>query len=83
LEKIPHGYTSGLWYAKWSVDGIDCATFIRIGNSKAANPPPANQPPAHIPAGMIAAIVPLDPEHSENMLIPDPRIACVKKEEAK
>ena len=74
LEKIPRGYTSGLWYAKWRADGIACATFIRIGNSKADNPAPKEIPP-----DTIATIVPLDPEHSQYKISPDPRIACISK----
>jgi hypothetical protein len=74
LEKIPRGYTSGLWYAKWRADGIDCATLIRIGNSKADNAAPKEVPP-----DTIVTILPLDPEHSQYKILPDPRIACVSK----
>lgn len=77
FKQIPFGYTSGLWYAKWRVEDIDGSTYIRIGNPKPDKKIPPDRPPA--PAGMIYAVVPLDPEHSQYMLIPDPRTACVEK----
>jgi hypothetical protein len=59
----------GLYFCKWRVNGIEGSIMTRIG-------------PAHVgksvdlgklPSGMIAADVPVDKNHGERMIIPDPR----------
>jgi hypothetical protein len=64
----------GLFYAKWSVDGVKGSTYMQVGPGlRDRNIPIMHQKP---PEGKILAIVPFDLKHSEAMFIPDPRKAC-------
>jgi hypothetical protein len=59
----------GLYYCKWQVNGIDGATLTRIGPGPVGKKPDTGK----VPVGMIVEDVPIDKNHGETMVIPDPR----------
>jgi hypothetical protein len=64
----------GLFYAKWSVDGVKGSTYFRIGPGlREKTDPILHQKP---PEGKIIAIVPIDINHAIAAFIPDPRLEC-------
>jgi len=72
----------GLYYCKWQVNGVDGGTLTRIGPGHIGKPvdPQATTQPVHvvdprdkIPAGMIITDVPIDKNHGELMIVPNPR----------
>ncbi|HET6251741.1 MAG TPA: hypothetical protein VFE47_28910 [Tepidisphaeraceae bacterium] len=64
--------TAGLWYAKWQIDDVQCATAIRVGTGR-----PDNKLAGETPRGMIKFVVPIDLNKSEMKFIPNPLIYCV------
>jgi hypothetical protein len=64
----------GLFYARWSVDGVKGSTYFRIGPGlREKTDPILHQKP---PDGKIIAIVPIDINHAIAAFIPDPRLEC-------
>jgi hypothetical protein len=64
----------GLFYARWSVDGVKGSTYFRIGPGlREKTDPILHQKP---PDGKIIAIVPIDISHAVAAFIPDPRLEC-------
>lgn len=73
VEEIPAA-TPGLWYAKWRIDDIPGGTMLRVGPKQLAKE--GVQPPSA--PGVISVSVPTSMDKSEAMIVPDPRIYCVK-----
>jgi len=73
LSEITPG-TYGLFYAKWRADGINGATFIRLGASRV---PRKGGQGDKAPKGWLWVVVPLNLNKAELRMIPDPRVFCV------
>jgi len=58
----------GLYYAKWDIDGIACATYMRLGPTARDRTSPGKAPPGHM-----VEQVPLNTDKAEMQIIPDPR----------
>jgi hypothetical protein len=58
----------GLYYAKWTIDGIACSTYIRLGPRARDRKDPGKAPPGHMKDD-----VPLNTDNAEIQIIPDPR----------
>lgn len=58
----------GLYYAKWTMNGVPCATYMRLG-------PRARDrtDPGKAPAGYMKDDVPISVDKAELQIIPDPR----------
>ncbi len=70
LAEIPVNQDKiGLYYCKWQVNGIDGCTLTRIGPGHVGKPVSLGK----IPDGMAVYDVPIDKNHGERMLVPDPR----------
>lgn len=57
----------GLYYAKWTIDGIPCANYMRLGPRSTTRTSPGKAPP-----GSKVEDVPLNVNKAELMIIPDP-----------
>jgi hypothetical protein len=63
----------GIYYAKWTVDGVHGTTFCRIGPGLKNKADYLHKEP---PEGHIWVALPLDRDHAEPAVIPDPEVAC-------
>ncbi len=61
---------TGLFYATWTVNGVDGSTYSRIGPTTHQKRPDLGK----IPTGTLAEQVPLNINKAEWRIIPDPRI---------
>jgi len=70
LAEIPVNQEKiGLYYCKWQVNGIDGVTLTRIGPGPVGKPVDLGK----VPSGMAIEDVPIDRNHGERMIIPDPQ----------
>ena len=70
LAQIPVSQeTVGLYYARWSVNDVNGATFCRVGPGFVGKVPKFDR----VPDGMMAAEIPVDKNKAVIVLIPDPR----------
>ncbi len=74
LTEIEKG-TYGLWFAKWRAEGVNGATFIRLGPARAPRKGGEDEKP---PKGWLWEVVPLSLNEAEMRMIPDPRVFCVE-----
>lgn len=58
----------GLYYAKWSANGLECATMTRLGPNVTSKESPGKPPP-----GFIVADVPESVNKAVRVFVPDPR----------
>lgn len=58
----------GLYYAKWTMNGIACTTYMRLGPNARDRTSPGKAPPGHM-----VEQVPLNTDKAEMQIIPDPR----------
>lgn len=65
----------GLFYTKWTVDGVPCAMLTRLGPPA----PKGAQPTAAPRRGEVVADVPVDQNKAERLVVPDPGVATKEK----
>jgi hypothetical protein len=63
----------GLFYAKWTVDDVEGATFCRVGTGLGKKSDYVHKAP---PEGKIWVVLPIDQNHSVPDFVPNPQIAC-------